>query len=362
MSDSSAPSINKETMSEEEILEKIEGLRHLEPLASLSDNHVREVLTHAYELTVDQGKMLFKRRENSKFYYYLLEGSVDLLDSQYQVEPISSDEERAMQPLDNNDPYIYSAVTTSSASILKLSRDRLDLVLTWDQAGNYLVEEFDEKQTALDNDWMSSLLGSPIFQQIPPANLQQLFVKFKEVSFPVGSRVINEGDPGDDFFVIKSGKADVIKLKEGEKIKVAELVPGQYFGEEALIGNTVRNASVEMSVTGTLMKLGKDDFKQLLETPVVSFITEGQLSELLSSDQNVTFLDIRLPVEIPQNEKDNRLIVPLANLRSRLDMLDEEVIYVIYPEAGERRATLGAYLLNQAGYHAVVLNRRNTQS
>lgn len=349
---------NQEYSLGESEAEAVELLKRFEPLSTLSDSHLREVLPHVEQMEVEQGRMLFKRGQACKSYYYLLEGSLDLLDSQYQVTPLLSDDKRVLQPLDNNDPYLFSAVTTSAARILKVSKDRLDLVLTWNQAGNYLVEEFDEDSSAaLDSDWMSCLLGSPIFQQVPPANLQQLFVKFREVNVAAGTAVINEGDPGSDFYVIKSGMADVIKTKEGVREKVATLGPGQYFGEEALIGDTVRNASVVMSKSGTLMKLGKVDFKLLLEQPVVTFISYQELKEWQTSGENVSFLDIRLPVEIPQHERENRLIVPLPNLRSRLNILDQETLYVINSDGGERRATLGAYLLSQAGYRAVVLEQ-----
>lgn len=339
-----------------ESAEEIQTLKQLEPLSTLSDSHIREVISYTEVDVVEKGKMLFKRGQPCEYYYYLIDGGIDLLDSHYQVQPISSSDERANNPLDNNNPFIYSAVTTSESTILKVSKDRLDLVLTWNQAGNYLVEEFDDDDAdMLENDWITCLLGSPVFHQIPPASLQELFAKFDEVNFAAGKKIINEGDPGVDFFVIKSGKADVIKLQAGNAIKVAELGPGSFFGEEALIGDTARNASIVMTRSGALMKLGKEDFKQLLEKPVVSYIDYQTLKEWQDSGQSISFLDIRLPVEIPDSERENRLILPLPNLRSRLNILDRDTVYVIYPDAGERRSTLGAYLLNQAGYTAVIL-------
>lgn len=334
---------------------EINHLKSFEPLSTLSDSHLKEVAPHTKTLQFEQGKMLFKRAQPSKYYYYLVDGSIDILNSKYQVTAITAHEERALQPLDNNDPYENSAVTTSNVTILRVSKDRLDLVLTWNQAGNYLVEEVDEDDgSTLDSDWMSCLLGSSLFQQIPPANLQQLFVKFNEINVSANTNIINEGDPGNDFFVIKTGKAEVYRGKDANKVKLATLGPGQYFGEEALIGDTVRNASVVMKVSGVLMKLVKEDFKNLLEQPVITLISYKEFAELKNSDDPVHILDVRLPVEIPPNERQDRMIVPLPDLRNRLNALDKNAIYVLYPDGG-RRATLGAYLLNEAGFRAVVL-------
>lgn len=338
--------------------DELESLKQLQPLNTLSDSHIREVLKSTELVVVEEGKMLFKRGQECEYYYYIIDGSVDLLDDQYKVKSISSTEDRANKPLDNHDPYIVSAVMTAKSTVLQVSKDRLDLVLTWNQAGNYLVEEFDDEASSmLENDWITCLLASPIFLQVPPTNLQELFVKFDEVNYALGQTVITEGEPGEDFFVIKSGRADVIKSQDGQDVKVAELMVGDYFGEEALLGDTVRNASVVMSAPGDLMKLGKGDFKQLLEKPVVNYVNSDTLEEWKASEQSVSFLDVRLPVEIPEDERDDRLILPLPNLRSRLNILDKETVYVIDPAAGERRATLGAYLLNQAGYTAVILKQ-----
>ncbi len=347
-------------MSTEKTPVAIKLLSRFQPLETLSESHLKEVSAHAELSKYPQGKMLFKRNQPCKHYHYLVSGSVDVLDAKYQVTPLRASDDHAVRPLDTNDPYQLSAVTTSAVEILRVSKDHLDLVLTWNQAGNYLVEELgaeDETTLHLENDWMSCLLGSSLFQQIPPSNLQQLFVKFSEMPVKKGVDIIHEGDKGETFYVIKQGSVVVSRKDEsGKTVKLAALGPGQYFGEEALISDNVRNATVVMEHSGTLMKLGKDDFKTLLEQPVVQHISYKSLDEMRSAGKNVQFLDVRLDVEIPPEERADRLIIPLPELRGRLSQLDTDSCYVLYPEGG-RRATLGNYLLNEAGLNAFVLEQ-----
>lgn len=330
-------------------------LKKYHPLESLSPSNLNELVNHASILTLSSSKMLFKRMQANQNYYYLLEGTLDLLDSNFKVTKVNTQSPRAKHPLDSCDPYQLSAVTTSEVKVLKVNKDKLDLVLTWDQAGNYLVEDLGDEDKYSENDWMSCLLGSKLFQQIPPANLQQLFIKFSDKPVNKGDRIITEGDQGDTFYVIQKGNARVYRLTEnGKQQPLANLGPGQFFGEEALIGNTVRNASVEMTTNGVLMALGKNDFKKLLEEPVVQFVTPTQVAEWKTQGKPLQDLDVRLPVEIPPQERKVRMIITLSELRSHLSDLDIGTTYVLCPEAG-RRAVLGAYLLNEAGYKAVVL-------
>lgn len=329
-------------------------LSTLRPLEGLSQGNLKELARHVNSIKVPAKKMVFKRNQVNQHYYYLLDGKVELLDAQFQIQPIVSEDDQARAPLDTANPYQHSAITQSDSTLLQVSKDKLDLVLTWNQAGNYLVTDVGADDV-LENDWMSCLLGSRLFQQIPPANLQQLFSKFNERPMSAGQRVITEGDPGDAFFVIQQGRVQILRYQEAgrERQVIAELGPGEYFGEEALIGNTVRNASAEMISNGTLMVLGKEDFKKLLEEPVVQYVTESELNHWSSLGKAFKFLDVRLPVEIVASDRKNRLIITLADLRNHLQQLDDAFVYVLCPEAG-RRAVLGAYLLQQSGLKAVV--------
>lgn len=332
-----------------------ELLKQFSPLDALSDANLKELQGHVSELSVSKGKILFKREQVNKDLFFIISGTVDLLDDNFDVEKLKASSERSRQSLDMDDPHSKTAVTTSDVKLIRLSKDRLDLIMTWDQAGGYLVEDISDDEDIVDNDWMAALLGSQLFQQVPPANLQQLFVKFTEKTVANGEPVVKEGEHGDRFYVIQNGRCQVTRRGDrGSTQTLATLGPGQFFGEEALIGDTVRNATVTMASDGILMSLGKDDFKTLLEEPVVQYIRESELRDLLEGPDRVRLLDVRLPVEIPPADRRTRLVIPLADLRTRLDELNEDITYVLTKEGG-RRSVLGAYLINEFGYKSLVV-------
>src|SRR5690606_27478478 len=95
-----------------------------------------------------------------------------------------------------------------------------------------------------------------------------------------GSLIVKEGEPGDYFYVLERGRARVVN-RAGDHL--AELGPGDYFGEEALVGETTRNASVEMISDGSLMRLEKQDFSALLQEPVMKLVRAEDLRQQFKS-------------------------------------------------------------------------------
>ncbi|MAA58681.1 MAG: hypothetical protein CMK79_00890 [Pseudomonadales bacterium] len=201
---------------------------------------------------------------------------------------------------------------------------------------------------------VSALLESDVFAKVPPANIQRLFTAFKNEERALGDVVVAEGDPGNLFYVIEHGSALVSKRSENGVEQVARLGPGQFFGEEALIGETTRNATVTMETDGALMYLEKDEFKSLLEQPVMNRITEQDLDAMQADSTALVLLDVRLSGEFKHFHRENSINIPLNKLRQRCDNLDRSACYVVVDNAGPR-AELGAYLLVKAGLQAYLL-------
>ena len=343
----------------------IDLVKNLSPFNDLSDTHVKDILKDATLKSLASGKMLFKRGDISENCYYLLNGSVDLLNENFEITAISSstlssNNNAALHPLDNQQPHQYSAVTTEKSLILIVDRNHMDIVLTWDQAGNYLVTDL-AHEDSIERDWMTCLLESNLFSQIPPANIQQLFCTFHQKIAVKGDTIVTEGQQGDHFYVLESGQANVIKQTDSGQKTIASLGTGDFFGEEALVGNTTRNASIVMTSNGSLMYLTKDDFKRLLQEPVQDFISIDELDKLNSTSSPFVLVDVRLPGEYKFDKLDGSINIPLNRLRERLATLDSNATYIVLCDGGRRRE-LGAYLLTEAGFTTKILNKTTNTS
>jgi rhodanese-related sulfurtransferase len=226
-------------------------------------------------------------------------------------------------------------------------------MLTWDQTGSYEVSEL-RGDAAVSDDWMTTLLQTKAFHKIPPANIQAIFMRLQQVNHNAGDVVIKQGDEGDYFYIITRGRCIVTRETplNREGIRLAELNVGDTFGEEALISEAKRNATVYMDTDGSLMRLGKEDFKTLLNEPMLDWVDDGAAEEIVRAGGQ--WLDVRLPSEFEAHHKPGAINVPLYFIRLKLKTLDKDVKYVVCCDTG-RRSSAGAFILNERGFQTYVL-------
>lgn len=105
----------------------------------------------------------------------------------------------------------------------------------------------------------------PLFSDLTPNTLAEVADKMMVHEAETGEMVLRQGDPGDLFYLIRSGSVDVLIAEDGKERKVAELKEGQYFGEAALITDEPRNASIVARERSVFYALGKNDFRAVLE-------------------------------------------------------------------------------------------------
>lgn len=328
----------------------LDVLASFAPFNTLGHEYLTQVAEKASLREVSKGTIIFKRGRPFAEKVYLVGGTVDLIDSNFQVSTINPASESRRSPLNITQPTQVSAVAKSDVTLLAVDSDFIDLVLAWSESSD---EEVDTSGVSLhdENDWMSSLLQSPLFSRLPPANIRQLFIRFNAQKVQADEVVIKQGERGDYFYVLESGSAMV--MDPAGKI-LAALRPGNYFGEEALVGDTTRNATVKMITPGKVMRLKKEDFRELLQEPILKFVTAEDLKKRSSEQQPYQILDVRLPLERRLQSVPDSRNIPLNQLRNNLKNLDDAVTYIVTDDSG-RRCDVAVHLLTQAGFDSCIL-------
>jgi rhodanese-related sulfurtransferase len=201
---------------------------------------------------------------------------------------------------------------------------------------------------------MRRLLESRALLRLPSASIEQLFARFEEVPMKAGQIVIRQGDRGDYYYVIKQGRCRVVQ-KPGEQQKMvalADLTEGDGFGEEALLSDAPRNATIAALSDGALMRLSRDDFNRLLKEPLIEWVTDRQVVDRIQAGAGL--IDVRLDNEYRRANLKGSINIPLAQLRSRASELDPRRRYIVYCDTG-RRSTAAAFLLSERGFEVAVL-------
>jgi len=104
-----------------------------------------------------------------------------------------------------------------------------------------------------------------LFAGLSQKQLGKLLVKLFEKKYALGEAVFMQGDPGKALFIVLSGKILIVRKGNSVEEQVAELGPGSYFGELALIDDQPRSASARAGETSVLLILYKSDFDDLIE-------------------------------------------------------------------------------------------------
>jgi CRP/FNR family cyclic AMP-dependent transcriptional regulator len=94
-------------------------------------------------------------------------------------------------------------------------------------------------------DLRAFLLATPFFGGLSNTSLELLVSMLVERRFDAGATVVAEGEPGRSMFIVLSGELVVSKLTDsGRVIRMADLAPGDFFGEMTLIEMQNRSATV----------------------------------------------------------------------------------------------------------------------
>ncbi|MGB4072884.1 cyclic nucleotide-binding domain-containing protein [Pseudomonas sp.] len=334
----------------------MESLLRFSPFDFLSPRYRQQVLDSVQYVQHKAGTPLFKRAEKSVTLYYLLEGKVGVGEDGAR-KPMLAGSPQACNALNETQPHAQSVVALSDVSLFAVDRGLLERLLNWSQTADYGVVSLDAQveEQHDDEDWLGKLLSSPLFGRLPPAHLHTLLAHFESVEVAAGETVVRYGEPGEHFFVLKSGRAAVTLPSAYQQEPQQILQVGDFFGEEALVSGAVRSATVTMLEDGVLACLDRALFVELVQPTLIPQVTTDQLKQMLLRDQRqLKLLDVRLSVEYRIGHLPGSISLPVASLRSQTENLDREALYAVTPEGGIR-SELAVHLLNQLGFEAYLL-------
>jgi CRP-like cAMP-binding protein len=223
---------------------------------------------------------------------------------------------------------------------LAIDTDDLDDLLGWSVLGAFVLPEPHLK----------------LFHRLPLETVAQAIDHLVERTVSAGETIVRQGDPGDNYYVIVDGEAEVwvADAASGALRLINTLADGDSFGEEALLAGGSRNATVRMSTPGRLLALAKADFDALLRPPMVEEIAAPAAREMLMHGA-AKLLDCRHAAEHAASRIAGARSLPLGSLRQDgVFAIDPDATYIVYCDTG-RRSRAAAFLLYERGIRALSL-------
>lgn len=356
---------NPERMNDSSLI-NVELLRSLQPFDELDEQSLGELLP-----------LLVRRRERSHtlleigdwpqqlVYLVMGELKMEFADSSTQVLVRGSDD--AQRPLGKWGQALVSAKAITDIELLCLDDDELEIMLILEQlAAQKMLQdpshkipeegavgavETPEAIKAAGVSALQSLAGGAL-HALPAADLEHLLKHFERIKTRRGDTLVRQDEEGDYYYLIETGRCLVTRMITGMSMTLAELKAGDAFGEEALVTDATRNATVTMKSDGVLLRLAKKDFVELLRARLLQKISHAEAWQRAAS--GAVWLDVRFAAEHQYDGIPGARNISLNTIREAYALLDPQEEYIVYCQNG-RRSAAAAFLLAQRGFRANLL-------
>jgi rhodanese-related sulfurtransferase len=237
------------------------------------------------------------------------------------------------------------------AVVVVADAEFLDMLSSWTELAAYARHAEGEDMVKR----LMSIRHTLAFQRLPLEHVIAALKLMNPRQVKAGEVIVNQGERGDAFYLIWSGRAEIWKadIYDDEAQLVATIGPKDTFGDEALVVGGNRNASVKMIEDGELLVLGELDFRNLMSQPLIDEILPNSVPPMLLGDWKA--VDVRYAEEFEDGHIPGAIHLPLPQLRGLADsMLDKNGKYITVCRSGKRSA-VAAFLLKQRGYQVVTM-------
>ena len=322
-------------------------LRNTRLLGPLSTDQILNLIESSAIKHAETGEIIQRESEECQYHLVLLKGTIEIQRT-WQV-PGKNDRSytRSLTPNDGGFAFLCALDKTrvralSDIEYVLLNADSVDEQLGWSSQFTDEITQDPELRRR-----MNLVKHVGIFYEVPLENVKDAFRCMKSRNYNPGDTIVKEGELGDSYYIIDSGEAEVYRTDPftGETNKVDDIGSGDAFGEESLLQNAYRNATIIMKTPGRLLILDKNDFDMLLKPHIIEEISAMKAQALVKAGQ-AKLLDCRYEMEFEESRIPGAPLVPLDQFRKRINQLDPDATYVVYCRSG-RRSKAAAFLLRE---------------
>lgn len=331
-----------------------EVVRRLIPISTLSSDRFKELCS---QINVEEGPIgtvLFRQGDTKKEFVYLLNGNVTLHAGGMEMDTIQGDSDASRFAVAHQLPRKVNAVASSKIRYLRIDPDFFNRGPIQERKDDsYEVSDIPEETPG---DWMTTLLRSPLFRELPASHLQKLLMALETVHYEKGKVVIHQGDSGDFYYIIKEGRVALSRRSTPnvKEIKLTELKNCDTFGEDSLLSGAPCNVTVTAATDCELLRLDKERFFSLVKDPVLQYLYLDYEKAKQEVGEGAVFLDIRSNEEFSRRHLDGSIHIPFFSLRVQINALDRGKKHIVVCEDGNA-SNAAAFLLIRNNIDTAVL-------
>lgn len=238
--------------------------------ASLTPDERRSLIDAMCNDRVMNGTIIIQQGDIGDYFYIVEEGNVGFLVNGNRVGSCSVGASFGELALLYNCPRAATCVAESECSLWKVDQRTFRYML----ANNTASQQ---------KDIHSTLRKVPFLSELDDRVLVKISDALTSVTFPEGERIINKGDVGEVFYILRDGKVKVHDIGFGDSRFVDQMLgPGDWFGEKALMTGEPRAANCTAVTYCETLCLSRETFEKILG-PLQELIDQAVLKRELMS-------------------------------------------------------------------------------
>ena len=336
-------------------MNKIPGtvLKKYSFFSSLSDGALEALSNKGQPIELSAGTQIIKEGAVANAFYLVCKGEVEVTKKNdfgqiAKLSVVGPGESFGEMALLTNLSRSSTVTAKTDVRLSKISREDFDEIVNLDTAFSNLLER--QAKSYADFDSLKTLQPLAL---IEPEKMLALIENMREKKYSPGESIITQGEKGDEYYIVKSGRVAVIRKKDDKKPElIAELKSGAGFGEEAIIREQARNATVQAIDETTVLVLDKATFDGILKK---SFVVNAFPEEIPEDERDkYIFIDARIPPEYEEEHIAGAINIPIEVLRDKFRELNKLKKYYTYC-TNDSRGMTAAFLMKSMGYDVQAL-------
>lgn len=267
------------------VIDKPKGPRDMEILlnalgkhfifTSLSEENRGTLISQMKHYTLAPKELVFEQNQPGVNFFVVASGQLEVIVNSRQVNLLNTGDSFGELALLHDTARSATIVTTERTTMWGLDRKTFRSAVESVNAQNY-----QENKRFIDT--------VPLFHILTPIQKENLVGSLSTLKFRSKEKIVNEGDPGDLFYLIKEGS--VVCMKGGQEVR--EMGRGDFFGDQALLYNSARTASIIAITDVKCVGIGRDRLTKVLGTHLQQIIYQNSKRMALDRSPVLSKLDV----------------------------------------------------------------------
>ena len=232
--------------------EALDALRAIPLWRDLPDARLLEIARAMRVQNVPAGAAVVRQGERGDAFYVIARGAFQVDVNGVTVRRMTRGDYFGEVALLTQAPRNATVIASEAGRVFALDAEKFQALLARD------LESKRQLESAME--YRAEIAALPLFQELSPSELDLVVTKLEPLSVDAGAVIIQQGEAGDRFYIIRAGRVEI--TKDGQFVNTHGA--GETFGEIALLYNIPRTATVRATEPTKLLTLSANDFLDLL--------------------------------------------------------------------------------------------------